>query len=171
MQDPPEPAVDRARPEPSRRAWRAFLTYDETRLFRHYLPLVFIALLVANWLKVFVPLAIDQHRNYFTSDFDLGIFDQATWLLAHGRGFITVRGLPFLGHHLNFGLLLFAPAYWLGAGPEFLNVMVVVALAASVIPIVMICRHYRQEQSWLPLAFSFAFLYSAIPQNLSLIHI
>ena len=161
-----DPAVGVIEPESPRTGWRAFFTYDETRLFTHYLPLAFLFMVVVYWLNAFVPLAIDQHRNYFTSDFDLGIFDQATWLLAHGRGFITVRGLPFLGHHLNFGLLLFVPAYWLGAGPEFLNVMVVVALAASVIPIVMICRHYRPEQSWLPLAFSFAFLYNAVPQNL-----
>src|SRR5947209_13760978 len=83
-------------PDPARSTWRAFFSYDESRLFTHYLPLVFLVMLVGYWLNAFVPLAIDQHHNYFTSDFDLGIFDQATWLLAHGRGFITVRGLPFL---------------------------------------------------------------------------
>ena len=164
--DAPEFVADGDSGGSGRSGWRSFFAYDESRLFTHYLPLTFLGLVVLCWLRAFVPLAIEQHRNYFSSDFDLGIFDQATWLLAHGRGFITVRGLPFLGHHLNLGLLLFVPAYWLGAGPEFLNVMVVVALAATVVPIVMICRHYRPQQSWLPLAISFAFLYSAIPQDM-----
>jgi uncharacterized membrane protein len=138
--------------------------YDPSRIETHYIPLGILAVIVFWWVRIFIPLTVNQHRYYYTSDFDLGIFDQASWLLAHGRGFITVRGLEFLGHHLNFGLLLFAPAYWLGAGPEFLNVMAVLAIAASVIPITAICRHYRPAQSWMGLAFSFGFLFAAVPQ-------
>ena len=53
---------------------------------------------------------------------------RAVWLLARGQDFITVRGLPVFGHHASFGLLLFAPASWLGAGPNVLNVVQVTVL-------------------------------------------
>jgi uncharacterized membrane protein len=134
--------------------------------WRHLLPLALVAASAMFWLSEFVPRVIGQQRNHATFDYDLGIFDQTAWLLAHGRGFITLRGLPFLGHHLNFGMALFAPAYWLGAGPEFLNVAMTVALAACVIPIALICRRYRPATSWYAAAFSFAFLFNPITQDL-----
>jgi uncharacterized membrane protein len=140
--------------------------YDPDRFEPHYLAFAVIGIIVAYWMSVFLPLTVNHHRNYGTFDFDLGIFDQASWLVAHGRGFITLRGLEFLGHHLNLGLLLFAPAYWLGAGAEFLNAMVVVALAASVIPIMAICRHYRPSTSWYGVAFSITFLFGLVPQDM-----
>jgi uncharacterized membrane protein len=134
--------------------------------WRHAVPLTLLACVVMYWLSDFVPRVIDQQRNYATYDYDLGIFDQTTWLLAHGRGFITLRGLPFLGHHLNLGLILFAPAYWLGAGPELLNVAMTVAMAACVVPLAAICHRYRPTTSWYALAFGFTFLYCPVTQDM-----
>ena len=34
-----------------------------------------------------------MYDRFWTTGYDLGIFDQATWLVAHGKTFITIRGL------------------------------------------------------------------------------
>ena len=98
-------------------------------------PLVVISFLTGLFFLVFVRLLILRHNNFYTFDYDLGIFDQATWLLSRGESFITVRGLHVFGHHANFGLLLLVPFYWLGAGPNFLNVFMVATVALGVLPL------------------------------------
>ena len=46
------------------------------------------------------------------------------WLVSRGGDtFMSVRGLDVWGHHVNLIAFAFAPAYWLGAGPEFLYVV------------------------------------------------
>jgi uncharacterized membrane protein len=87
----------------------------------------------------------------------MGIYDQAVWLLAHGHDFITVRGLPVFGHHATFGFYLFAPASWLGAGPDFLNVAQVTVLALGAVPLYLLGRH-RSLPPWGAGALGAAFL-------------
>ncbi|HEV8295849.1 MAG TPA: DUF2079 domain-containing protein [Acidimicrobiales bacterium] len=97
------------------------------------------------------------HDRFWTTDYDLGIFDQSAWLLAHGRGFITIRGLSFWGHHVNPAMLVFVPFYWLGAGPRFLNAAMVVSLTCGAIAVFRITVHYVKSE-WIGLALSIAFL-------------
>lgn len=97
------------------------------------------------------------HDRFWTTGYDLGIFDQATWLVAHGKTFITIRGLTFWGHHVNPGLVLFAPFYWLGAGPRFLNGAMVVAYAAGAFPVLRIAKHHLRNE-WIALALAVAYL-------------
>jgi uncharacterized membrane protein len=68
------------------------------------------------------------HNNFWTFDYDLGIFDQAIWLMSRGEGFITVRGLEVFGHHGSFAYYLLVPFYWLGAGPNLLNIVMVLSI-------------------------------------------
>lgn len=97
------------------------------------------------------------HDRFWTTGYDLGIFDQAAWLVANGKTFITIRGLSFWGHHVNPGMLLFAPFYWLGAGPRFLNTAMVVAFVLGARPVYRIAIfHLRHE--WLALALAVAYL-------------
>ena len=73
--------------------------------------------------SLFIALGWIRQERYATFSFDLGIYDQAVWLLSRFHDpFVTVRGLEFFGHHVNPILLLFVPFYWLGAGPLFLLV-------------------------------------------------
>lgn len=109
------------------------------------------------WAAVFGWLVYLRHARFATFGFDLGIFDQATWLLSEGKTFMTVRGLPVFGHHANLGLLLFVPAYRLGAGPELLNAAMVVSQALGALPVYLIARD-RLERRWLPVALSGAYL-------------
>lgn len=98
-------------------------------------PLVIITVAVSVFFVTLTRLVLARHNNFFTFDYDLGIFDQTIWLLSRGASFITVRGLEVFGHHANFGFLLLVPFYWLGAGPNFLDMLMVAAVSLGVVPI------------------------------------
>src|SRR5690349_22524063 len=103
---------------------------------------------VALWVIVFVYLGALRQDRHETFGFDLGIYDQATWLLAFfKRPFITVRGLDVFGHHMSPGLWLFAPFYWLGGGPKVLLVAQTVSQAAGAFALYLLGRD-RLDSRW-----------------------
>jgi uncharacterized membrane protein len=100
-----------------------------------------LALAVGVWSIMFVRLALLRQDRFGTFGFDLGIYDQGLWLLGHGRDpFVTVRGLELFGHHMNVFFLALAPFYRLGAGPEFLLAVQVVAQASGAIALFLLGR-------------------------------
>ena len=72
-------------------------------------PRVLLFLAMAVFAIVFGRLVVLRHQRFGTFDFDLGIYDQAVWLLAHGHGFDTVRGLGVFGNHVNLAFFLLVP--------------------------------------------------------------
>jgi uncharacterized membrane protein len=116
-----------------------------------------IAAAIVVWVATFAVLVVRRQDRFWSVDFDMGIYDQAVWLLARGHDFITVRGLPVFGHHATFGLLLFAPASWLGAGPDFLNTVQVAVLALGAVPLFLVARH-RGLRPWPAAALGGAYL-------------
>src|SRR4051794_7833784 len=75
-----------------------------------------LAVAITVWCIVFGRLMWQRHARFGTFDFDLGHHDQAIWLLAHGKGFITVSGMPVFGHHMTLAYFAVVPLYWLGGG-------------------------------------------------------
>ena len=140
---------------PTRRAWRTRL--DEARPDRAGSRLAariraepaaaVLGVAIATWVAIFSVLVVLRQQRYRTIDFDLGIHDQAIWLLAHGLSFDTVRGLPVFGHHATFAFYLLVPFEWLGAGPNAWNVLQVLAIASSAIPLYLLARD-RLHNSW-----------------------
>jgi len=116
-----------------------------------------VAALVGTFVIVYAPLVYRRHANFASFSWDMGIFDQAVWLLSRGRSFITVRGLDFFGHHASYGLFLFVPFYWLGAGVQFLNLVQVLSLALGAVPVFLISRD-RVGRGWIPLALAAVYL-------------
>lgn len=112
---------------------------------------------IALWIVTFALLVVRRQDRFWSVDFDMGIYDQAVWLLAHGHDFITVRGLPVFGHHANFAFYLLAPASWLGAGPNFLNVLQVSVLALGAVPLYLLGRD-RGLHPWAAAALGGAYL-------------
>ena len=104
-----------------------------------------------------------RHANFGTYDYDLGIYDQAVWLLSRGRGFMTVRGMQVFGHHGNLGFYLFVPFYWVGAGPQFLNFMNTLAVSITAVPIYLLGRHHLKSD-WVGLGVGVAYLFHFVPQ-------
>jgi uncharacterized membrane protein len=117
-----------------------------------------IAALAGFWATTMGRLVLLRHDRFQSLSFDMGIFDQSVWLLAHGHSFITVRGLNFFGHHANFGLFLFVPFYWLGAGVELLNLAQVASIALAAVPVYLLARDRIGEQGWLAVVLAAAFL-------------
>lgn len=116
-----------------------------------------LAGVVVVWGVVFGVLVWRRHDRFGSFGFDMGIFDQAVWLAAHGRSFITVRGLDVFGHHANVAFYLLAPFSWLGAGPQFLNLFQVAALSLSAVPLYLLGR-FRGLSPWVALVPAAAFL-------------
>lgn len=61
--------------------------------------------------------AIHRHQAFLTGGYDLGIFDQAAWLIGHGvRPFSTIRGRYLMADHFQPTLFGLAPLGALGGG-------------------------------------------------------
>ncbi len=116
---------------------------------------------------IFGRLGVRHHENFGSWSFDMGIYDQAFWLTSKfGKTFLTVRGLEFWGHHVNLVAYLFAPAYWLGAGPRFLFVAQAVIIGLGGVPVYLMARD-RLNNAWLGLGFSVGYLMYAPIQFIS----
>jgi uncharacterized membrane protein len=106
---------------------------------------------------VFGRLGVQNHRNFGTWAFDMGIYDQGFWLVSRGQSWITVRGIDFWGHHFNPIVIVFVPFYWLGAGPGFLYVAQAASLGAGAIPVYLLARD-RTRNPWVGLVFAVVYL-------------
>lgn len=105
--------------------------------------------MIVVWSLIFLRLGWERHIRFATFGFDLGVYDQVIWLLSRfEEPFMTIRGLHFWGFHGNYALVLLAPFYWLGAGPEFLLFVQVAAQASGAIAIYLLARD-RLHDRWL----------------------
>ena len=120
--------------------------------------MVVLAAMVGTYVGVFGSLTWRQQSNFGTFGFDMGIYDQAIWLLSRFKDpFVTVRGLEYFGHHVNPITVLFVPAYWLGAGPHFLYLIETAWMAAGAVPVWLLARD-RLASGWGALVLAGAFL-------------
>jgi uncharacterized membrane protein len=117
-----------------------------------------LAVLVTVWSVEFIHLPMLRYDRFGTFGFDLGIYDQGTWLLSRGKDpFVTIRGLELFGHHANIFLFLLVPFYWLGGGPIFLLVVQVLAQASGAIAIFLLARDLLKSK-WAGVALAAALL-------------
>ncbi|HUC33321.1 MAG TPA: DUF2079 domain-containing protein, partial [Ilumatobacteraceae bacterium] len=124
------------------------------------------ALCITIFACVFGSLAAQNQRNFGTWAYDMSIYDQGFWLVSHGSSWMTSRGLDFWGHHVNPIALVFAPAYWLGAGPTFLYVVQAIVLALGAWPVYLIARD-AIKTPWMGLVFAVVYLMYAPVQWIS----
>lgn len=129
-----------------------------TRVETDRKPAAVLAVAVVVWVGIYGTLTYLRHRYFGTFGFDLGIYDQGIWLLSQGsHDVITVRGLPLLGHHLNLALVGYVPFYWLGAGPQFLNLTQAVSLGLGAVPVFLLARD-RLGDAWAAVGLAVAYL-------------
>lgn len=91
--------------------------------------------------------ALLNHRGLGTG-YDLGIYDQTIWNLAHGRIWMTTLVYETAGYYDHFEpiLALIAPLYWLWPDVRALLIVQSLALALGSLPIYLYAR--RRFQSW-----------------------
>ena len=96
---------------------------------------------VAVYIVVFCRLTFGLYDRYQMMAFDLGIFDQATWLISRGHApFVTVRGIHLLDDHFSAFLCLLAPLYRLWDSPKTLLLAQTAALALGALPVYGLAR-------------------------------
>jgi uncharacterized membrane protein len=111
---------------------------EATRISGPGLCALALGLTLAVFVAAFVATTWTVHERFGTYGFDLGIYDQATWLLSRGRApLVTVRGLDLFGQHAAYIMVLVAPLYRLWADPRLLLLLQVLFLA---LPAVVLYR-------------------------------
>ena len=98
-----------------------------------------------------------RHWNFGSSAFDLGIFDQVVWHLSRFEPpGSSIRGFSnFLGDHFFPVIALFAPFYWISAGPATLIVVQALGSAASIVPVYLFAR--RRLPPWPAMGMAIAY--------------
>ncbi len=94
-----------------------------------------VCVAIGLYIGIYLYLGFETHGAFGTFAMDLGIYDQAAWLISQGKSYITVRGINTWGHHNNAVFYLFAPFYWLGAGPRFLMFVETTLLGLGALPV------------------------------------
>jgi len=127
------------------------------------IPRLLFVLLLLVYTLVMYQLVWRRHDRFGSFDYDLGMYDQGIWLLSRGRGFMTVRGMHVFGHHANIGYLLLVPFYWLGAGPQFLDLLNTLGVVACAVPLYLMGRKGLRSD-WAGLLIAVAYLFHYVPQ-------
>lgn len=84
---------------------------------------------------------IDVHRGLGTSSYDIGLYDQGTWLLSRFEApFVTLMGRNLLGDHASIVMFFVVPFYWVIPGSETLLVLQTVAIGAGAFPLFAYAR-------------------------------
>jgi uncharacterized membrane protein len=95
-----------------------------------WLCAVAMGITLAVFVVAFTAVTWTVHARFGTYGFDVGIYDQGTWLLSQGRApFVTLRGLDLLGQDAAYVMVLVAPLYRLWADPRLLLLLQVLFLA------------------------------------------
>jgi uncharacterized membrane protein len=153
---PPPPAVgdgavERALTDLGRRLLQV------TRLPAPTLCAVALGVAVAGFVVAFTRATWTMHDRFGTYGFDLGIYDQGTWLLSRPRApFVTVRGLDLFGLHASYILALAAPLYRLWADPRLLLLLQVLFLAVPAVVVYRLgARHLGHPAAGLAVAVAY----------------
>lgn len=149
MSAPSETAPGRDASAPGSRVWAACRSDTAA--------VVVLGVAIAVWIVTFGVLVVLRQHRFASFDFDMGIHDQSIWLLAHGRGFMTVRGLQVFGHHATPGYYLLVPLAWLGAGPHVWNLIQVTSLALAAVPVFLLAR-FRTQRAWVGTTLAIVYL-------------
>lgn len=92
--------------------------------------------LAAIFSGVWFAVGYVRWRHLRAGASDLGIFDQASWLLARGRvPFITSIGINVFADHLSPVLAVFAPLYRIAATPAWLIGVQAICVGVTILPL------------------------------------
>jgi uncharacterized membrane protein len=131
-------------------------------LHKQALPTVILFILVCLYALVFGVLAARAYPAHETGAFDLGVYDQALWNAAQGRG-LSLTLVPHLGPtrfaiHVEPILFLIVPIYrFVTDDPRVLLWLQAVVIALGGLPLYGLARR-RLANDWAALAMVVAYL-------------
>jgi uncharacterized membrane protein len=128
-----------------------------TRISGPALCSLVLGVTVALFVAAFVRTTWTAHQRFGTYGFDLGIYDQGTWLLSRFQDpFVTIRGLDLLGQQAAYVMVLVAPLYRLWADPRLLLLLQVVFLALPAVVVYRLgARHLGHPAAGLAVAVAY----------------
>ena len=127
-------------------------------------PAALVWLAAVGYATVLSAASVQRHDEFRSGGYDLGIFDQGLWLLAHGmRPFSTIRGRDLFADHFQPALVLFAPLGLDGLAPAGL-LIVQSALLAAVAPALYALARRIGVEPWLALGVAVLWLASPLTQ-------
>jgi uncharacterized membrane protein len=125
---------------------------------------VALAAAATAYAVVLSAASLARQRWLNTGGYDLGIFDQAVWLLGHGHApFSTIRGRNLFADHFQPALVLLAPLGTFGLLPGGLLILQSCLLAA-VSPVLYVLARARAASRGLALAVAVMWLASPLTQ-------
>lgn len=91
---------------------------------------------------------------YMQPAFDLGIYDQTLWLIAHGENLNTVAGIHLFGAHFSPILFLLSPIAFIpgGAVPEL--VLQAIVIGSGVLPAWKLGRALGHDPRWFAVVYA-----------------
>jgi uncharacterized membrane protein len=99
-----------------------------------------------------------RHHRFMTSTFDLGIFDQALYLIRNGESlFLHTRGLHVQADHFHPILYLIAPFYLFFPSAKALLFLQTFVIGLGAYPAYQLARHHGLKPQW-SLAMALAYL-------------
>jgi uncharacterized membrane protein len=125
---------------------------------------VVVAVAATAYAVTLSAASLARHRWLNTGGYDLGIFDQAVWLLGHGDApFSTIRGRNLFADHFQPALVVLAPLGMFGLLPAGLLILQSCLLAA-VSPVLYVLARARGASRGLALAVAVIWLASPLTQ-------
>lgn len=126
---------------------------------------ILLGLLIVLYVGFFSYLSILRHTSLHSEYYDLGIMDQTVYNTSRGRILqltnpTSVDTVYRMAIHNDILLALFAPFYWIHAGPETLLIIQTVILALGAIFIFKLGHLILHSD---PLALTFATIYLLYP--------
>lgn len=117
---------------------------------------------------VFFLVAIRRATALHAGASDLGIFDQAVWLMSRGRApFVTTIGIDVFADHVSPVLLAFVPLYRIVATPWWLLAAQAACLGLTVVPARHLADSWGVPRRWATLlVLSNPFVWSAAVYDL-----
>jgi len=127
-----------------KRANLALPLYSLWRVFRRIFPEKRLLIIVVGYTIVLSIVTILKHSFFFSTAWDLGIFNQNFWSTIHGRFFYyTVEpwlGESFFAVHFSPVLVFLVPFYAIYPRPETLLVLQSLIVALGAVPLYHLAR-------------------------------
>ena len=99
------------------------------------------AVMVFVYVVYFTGVTLDVHHGLGTSSYDVGLYQQGMWLLAHGKApFVTLMGRNLFGDHASLILLPLVPIYRLFPSAGTLFFIQSLAIGLGALPVFLAAR-------------------------------
>ena len=101
---------------------------------------------VIAYVWYFTWVSLDYHHGLGSSAYDVGLYDQGTWLLARFKApYVTLMGRNLFGDHASFIMVFLAPFYWLWPSTGVLFFAQSLMLGLGALPVFLYARKHLHE--------------------------